>query len=243
MKATTFEVIACNITLPSLPSWQCLSTLHLPLLAMSGLQQPTTRNMLIYDDFLMTFSENVKTCTICDDHNIFITDQHHSILGPYFHDVFSDSSQTGPLHCDVLSHLSQMNKPFVMFCKIHHGWKTNSLVNMDPPIVFSLRGMNISCWSYMSDLHQKNFCLDYRNIILCQLGGLYDTLVLGFEPMTPWSSEAFTTRLLLQLCCCASYCFFVLWSKVLIRSSQHENGSQTRHLSDPTAQKCFRSIC
>jgi hypothetical protein len=57
------------------------------------------------------------------------------------------------------------------------------------------------------------------------------------EPATPWSLEAYTTRLLIQLCCCASYYFFVLCSGVLILSSQHENGSQPRHLSGPTALK------
>jgi hypothetical protein len=92
---------------------------------------------------------------ICDDRNIFITDQHRWILGPYFYDVFLDSSQIDPLYCDILSHSSQMNKPFVTFYKIHHGRRTNSPVSMDPPIVFCLRGINISCLSHMSDLHQK----------------------------------------------------------------------------------------
>jgi hypothetical protein len=39
--------------------------------------------------------------------------------------------------------------------------------------------------------------------------------------VTIWSLETFTTRLLLQLCCCASYCFFVLCSGLLIQSNQH----------------------
>jgi hypothetical protein len=56
---------------------------------------------------------------------------------------------------------------------------------------------------------------------------------IGFEPATTWSSKAFTIRLLLRLCCCASYYSFVLCSGVLIqesipppvKSSQHENES------------------
>jgi hypothetical protein len=48
------------------------------------------------------------------------------------------------------------------------------------------------------------------------------------EPVTPWLSEAYTTRLLFQLCCCVSYYFFVLCSGVLIRSNKHGNRT---HLS------------
>jgi hypothetical protein len=59
--------------------------------------------------------------------------------------------------------------------------------------------------------------------------------------MTAWSSEAFTTRLLLRLFCCASYYFFVLCFGVLIRSSQHEIRSQTHHMSGPTTLKCVGS--
>jgi hypothetical protein len=161
-----------------------------------------------------------------------------------------------------------MNKIFVTCYKICYGWRTNSPVSMDPPIVFCLRGMNISCWSHMLDLHRrKTFFLNYQNIILCLPGGPHDTSVLDwptcqfrlgwifldetqntaekmrFEPATPWSSEAFSTRLLLRLCCCASYCFFVLCSRVLIRSSQHENRSRTCHLSGPTAQKWVKPTC
>jgi hypothetical protein len=46
---------------------------------------------------------------------------------------------------------------------------------------------------------------------------------MGFKPMTTWSSKVFTTRLLLRLCCYASYYFFVLCFVVLIWSSQHGN--------------------
>jgi hypothetical protein len=62
-------------------------------------------------------------------------------------------------------HSSEMNKPFVTFHKIRHGWRTNSLVSTNPPIVFCLRGMNISCWFHMSDLHKKNFWLPKCNIM------------------------------------------------------------------------------
>jgi hypothetical protein len=44
---------------------------------------------------------------------------------------------------------------------------------------------------------------------------------MGFEHATTWTSEVFTTRLLLQLCCCVSYYFLVLYSGLLIQSSQH----------------------
>jgi hypothetical protein len=125
------------------------------------------------------------------------------------HILFSDSSQSGPLYSDIFSHSSQMNKPFVTFYKICHGWRTNSPVSMVPPIIFCLRGTNISCWSYMSDLHQFFY---YWNLILCHLGSPHDTFALGwpdetqkgvkmgFEPATTWSSKIFTTRLLLRLC-------------------------------------------
>jgi hypothetical protein len=52
------------------------------------------------------------------------------------------------------SHWSQINKSFVTFYKICHGWRTNSPVSMDAPIVFHLCGMNISCWSHILDLHR-----------------------------------------------------------------------------------------
>jgi hypothetical protein len=58
---------------------------------------------------------------------------------------------------------------------------------------------------------------------------------MWFEPATAWSLVVFTTRLLLRLCCCGSYYFFVLCSGVLIRSSQHENGSRTCHLLGPVS--------
>jgi hypothetical protein len=106
---------------------------------------------------------------------------------------------------------------------------------MDPPIIFYLCGMNISCWSRMSDLHQIKTFFQYQNIILCHLGGPHDTLASGwptcqlslgwifldetqnvakmrFKPATPLSSEAFTTRLLLWLCWYTCYYFFVLCS-------------------------------
>jgi hypothetical protein len=103
----------------------------------------------------------------------------------------------------------------MMFYKIHHEWRTNSPVSMDP-IVFCLCGMNISCWSHMSDLHQKTVFSYYRNIIFCHLSGPYVSSAwdeffldetqkgvrMGFEPATSWSSEALTTGQLLQLCCC-----------------------------------------
>jgi hypothetical protein len=89
------------------------------------------------------------------------------ILGPYFYDIFSDSAQTGPLSCDIFPHLSQISSPFVTFYKIRRAWKTNSSVSIDPPIVFCLRGMNISCWSHLSDLHQIKmfFLLPKYNIM------------------------------------------------------------------------------
>jgi hypothetical protein len=99
------------------------------------------------------------------------------------------------------------------------------IVNLDAPIVFCLHGMNISCWSHMSDMHRKRFFY-YRNIILCQLGGPHCQLTLGLnifsnetqnaqdrvEPMTPWSLHDYTTNLLLHLCCRVTYYFFVLCS-------------------------------
>jgi hypothetical protein len=76
------------------------------------------------------------------------------------------------------SYSSQIISPFVMFYKIRHGWRKNSPVSMNPRIVFCLCGMNISCWSHMSDLHRKLFY--YRNIILYHLGGPHDTLASGW---------------------------------------------------------------
>jgi hypothetical protein len=161
-----------------------------------------------------------------------------------------------------------MNKSFVTFYKIHHGWRTNSPVSMDSPIISCLCGMNISCWSHMSDWHQKPiFGLPKYNIMspwwpTCQLSldwiflmklqmlvhmsdwhrkelffGLakynimspwwptcqlsldwiflkmkLKMLKTGIEPVTPWSFNTYTTRLLLQFYCCASYYFFVLCS-------------------------------
>jgi hypothetical protein len=81
------------------------------------------------------------------------------------------------------SHSSQISSRFVTFYKIGHGWRTNSPVSKDRPIVFCLRGMNISCWSHMSDLHRKNF-FSYWNIILCHFGGPYDTLVSGWPTLS-----------------------------------------------------------
>jgi hypothetical protein len=68
----------------------------------------------------------------------------------------------------------------VVFHKIYHGWRTIISISMDPPIVFWLCGMNISCWSHMSDLHPKKLFFDYQNIILCHLGGPHDTLASGW---------------------------------------------------------------
>jgi hypothetical protein len=64
-----------------------------------------------------------------------------------------------PIILWCFSHSSQINKPFVTFYKIYNGWRTNSPVSMDPPIVFCLRGMNISCLSHMSVLHRKELFL------------------------------------------------------------------------------------
>jgi hypothetical protein len=114
--------------------------------------------------------------------------------------------------------------PLLMFYKIRHGWRTNSPVSMDPPIVFCLHGMNISCWSHMSDLHRKkNLTTKYNNMSpWCPHASSpldwnffkmkLKMLKIGFEPMTPWQLEDYTTKLLLHLCCCASYYFFVLCS-------------------------------
>jgi hypothetical protein len=154
----------------------------------------------------------------------------------------------------------------VTFYQIHHGWRTNSLVSMDKPIVSCLCGMNNSCWSHMPDWQRYKIFLDYWNIISCHLGGPHVRLASGWptcylglfflkqnsvtlaahmsdwhqvgphvslgwiflseiqnaengSPVTPWLSEDYTTRLLLQLCCCLSYHFFLLCSTVLIQSS------------------------
>jgi hypothetical protein len=62
------------------------------------------------------------------------------------------------------SHSSQINSPFVTFYKIRHEYRTNSPISMDPHIVLCWRGMNISYWSDMSDLHKKLFLLPKYNI-------------------------------------------------------------------------------
>jgi hypothetical protein len=67
----------------------------------------------------------------------------------------------------------------------------------------------------------------------CFLNETQNVEKMGFDPATPWSLEAYTTRLLLRLCCCASYYLFVLCSGVLIRSTHHarrtgETRSHTR---------------
>jgi hypothetical protein len=144
----------------------------------------------------------------------------------------------------------------VTFFHIHHRWIkplwcSIKFIMDEEPIVQSA-WTNQLYFAYVAWIYHvsptcqictKKAFLDYRNIILCQLGGPHDTLAsgwptchlslgwifldetqnaakkIGFKPMTPWSSEAFTTRLLLRLYCYASYCFFVLCSGVLIRSS------------------------
>jgi hypothetical protein len=117
------------------------------------------------------------------------------------------------------SHSSQINSPFGVFYKIHLVCRPNSPVSIDTRIIFHLRGMNISYWSHMSGLHwKKNY---YQNIILCQHGPTYCILLMWHEyimlvPHVRFASKNiffdYTTRLLLHLCFCVSYYFFVLCS-------------------------------
>jgi hypothetical protein len=169
-------------------------------------------------------------------------DQHHYILGPYFYDILLDSSQTGPLHYDIFSHSSRMNKPFVTSIKFV----------MDEESIVQSAWTHLLFFAYVAWIYnvgptcqigiKKNF-FNYCNIILCHLSGPHVALAsgwptcqlslgwfllnktqnvekTGFELATPWSLEACTTSLVLQLCCCASYYFFVLCSRVLIWPSQ-----------------------
>jgi hypothetical protein len=77
-------------------------------------------------------------------------------------------------------------QPFVTFYWIHHGWRTNSPVSMDPPVIYCLRGMNISCWSHMSDWHQ--------NIITCHLGPC-----VGLAYMSAWAKFYFKKIKMLKM--------------------------------------------
>jgi hypothetical protein len=180
--------------------------------------------MLIYDNFLMTFLGNVINMINLWQSQYFCHGTTSLDIRPIILWCFIRFITNRPIILWCFPHLSQINQPFVTFPKIHHGWRTNSWLRMDPPIVSSLHGMNISCWSHMPDWHRKTLFLNYRNIILCHLGGLHSIsdwiefffsmklkiLKIGIEPTTPCSLEAYTTRILLQLCCCLSYYVFVL---------------------------------
>jgi hypothetical protein len=191
------------------------------------------------------------------------------ILGPYIYDIFSGSSQTGTLYCDVFSHSSQINSPFVTFYKIHHGCRPNSPISMDPPIVFYLCGMNISYWSHMSDLHQKIIFLlpKYNTMALwwptwhisirvanrsCQHGH-WKPLPLGYC----WGFVVMWVNVSLYY---VLGCWFgpvsietrvepAMWQVPMLRNDSNPPISSScsemarTHLSVLVAQKCFRPMC
>jgi hypothetical protein len=60
-------------------------------------KENTKRNMLIYDIFLVMFCENVINMDNLWHSQYFCHISACWILGPYFYDIFSDSSQTSPV--------------------------------------------------------------------------------------------------------------------------------------------------
>jgi hypothetical protein len=120
---------------------------------------------LIYAIFLVTFYE-----IVIDLHYLWRLQYFRHgwvcwILGLYFYDVFSDSSQTGPLYCGIFSHSSQMNKPFVTFYKIHHGWRTNSPVSMTHLLYFAYVPWIYNVGPTSQICIEKNFFLPKYNIM------------------------------------------------------------------------------
>jgi hypothetical protein len=116
----------------------------------------TIRNMLIYD-VLWKRHKHALSVPLA----IFLSQISMLDTSPILLWCFLRLVTNRPIILWLFSHSLQINSPFVTFYKIHHGWRTNSPVSIDPPIVFYLCGMNISCWSNMSDMHWKKL-FDYQ---------------------------------------------------------------------------------